>query len=74
MKRIFLAGILAVTVFQLGVAQRKGWRFNAWKAEGWIAAADAAALQGDHYGSFRYLQSALVFDSTKEALWQKYGE
>lgn len=74
MKRIFLAGILAVTVLQLGVAQLKGWRFNAWKAEGWIAAADAAALHGDHYGSFRYLQSALVFDSTKVALWQKYGE
>jgi hypothetical protein len=74
MIRFFLAGILIVATFQLGMAQRKGWRFNAWKGAGWIAAADAAASRGDHYGAFRYLESALAFDSTKVEVWRKYGQ
>ncbi len=73
MNRLLLSGILFMMTFQLSIAQRKGWSFNAWKAEGWISAADKAAERGDYYAAFRYLESAATFDSTRIEVWQKYA-
>lgn len=73
MKKLFLTGLLLVTVFHLGVAQKRGRVFNAWKADGWIEAAEKASSGGDYYAAFRYLESALAFDSTRVEVWQKYA-
>lgn len=73
MKKLFWTGLLLLTVVHLSIAQRKGRVFNAWKADGWIEAADEASSGGDYYSAFRYLESALAFDSTRVEVWQKYA-